>query len=157
VQPFEGALDAFEKERVGYGLGGVAAGALLGTLIAPGVGTAIGAVLGVLAGLLKGVDSLKQDCVAKIDACLNDTESHARAQLQTKRADLSRIIRVTLDEALEEALERLNDAIARLMAIERKAVDRERAKLEELTATRHALEECDTRLTKLVERALGPR
>ena len=79
MQPFEGALDAFEKQRVGYGLGGAAAGAVLGTLIAPGIGTAVGAVLGVLAGLLKGTDSLKQECSTTIDACLNDTESHARA------------------------------------------------------------------------------
>jgi hypothetical protein len=157
VQPFEGALDAFEKQRVGYGLGGAAAGAVLGTLIAPGIGTAVGAVLGVLAGLLKGTDSLKQECITKIDACLTDTESHARAQLQSKRPDLSRVIRVTLDEALDEALARLNDAIARLMAIERTAIDRERAKLEALTATRGTLEACDARLMRLVDCALGRR
>ena len=136
AQPFEGAMDAFEKQRVGYGLGGVAAGALLGTLIAPGIGTAVGAVLGVFAGLLKGTDSLKQECIARVEACLNDTESHARAQLQVKRTDLSRIIRLVLDEALEEALGRLNDAITRLMTIERRAIDRERAKLGDLTAAR---------------------
>jgi hypothetical protein len=157
VQPFEGALDAFEKQRVGFGLGGAAAGAVLGTLIAPGIGTAVGAVLGVLAGLLKGTDSLKQECITKIEACLTDTESHARAQLQSKRPDLSRVIRVTLDEALDEALARLNDAIARLMAIERTAIDRERAKLEALTATRGTLEACDARLTRLVDCALGRR
>jgi hypothetical protein len=154
VQPFEGALDAFEKGRVGFGLGGVAAGAVLGTLIAPGIGTAVGAVLGVLAGLLKGTDSLKQECIAKIDACLNEVESHARAQLQNKRPDLSRVVRVTLDEALGEALLRLNDAIARLRAIERRAIERERAKLEELAAGRRTLAELDSRLTRLVERAL---
>jgi hypothetical protein len=153
AQPFQGAMDAFEKQRVGYGLGGVAAGAVLGTLIAPGIGTAVGAVLGVFAGLLKGTDSLKQECIARVGACLNDAESHARAQLQGKRTDLSRIIRLVLDEALEEALGRLNDAITRLMTIERRAIDRERAKLGDLTAARQGLEECHTRLTRVVESA----
>jgi hypothetical protein len=151
VQPFEGAVDAFEKGRVGYGLGGVAAGAVLGSLILPGIGTAVGAVLGVFAGLLKGTDALKQECIARIDACLNDSERHALEQLQAKRVDLSRIIRVSLDEALDEALRRLGDAIERLMATERKAIDAETAKLERLTDQRDALEEWDRRLTKVVD------
>jgi len=153
VQPVGGALDAFEKERVGYGLGGVAACAALGTLILPGVGTAVGAVLGVLAGLLKGTDSLKQDCLTRVDAFLSDTENHARAQLQDRRPDLSRVIRVTLDEALREALGRLNEAIARLMAVERRTIDGERAKLEQLTAAHRTLEDCDVRLAALVDAA----
>jgi hypothetical protein len=153
VQPFEGAMEAFEKQRVGFGLGGVAAGAALGTLIAPGIGTAVGAVLGVFAGLLRGTDSLKQECVAKIDDCLNETERHARAQLQDKRSDLSRVIRVALDEALEEAFGRLNEAITRLMTVERRTIERERAKVVELGAARAALEECDERLARVVARA----
>jgi hypothetical protein len=157
VQPVQGAMNAFEKQRVGYGLGGVAAGAVLGTLIAPGIGTAVGAVLGVLAGLLKGIDSLKQECIAKIDACLNDAESHASAQLHSKRPDLSRVIRVTLDEALEEALRQLNDAIVRLKDLERRAIDGERAKIDELTADRGALEACDARLVGVIEVATSKR
>jgi hypothetical protein len=149
LQPFGGALEAFEKQRVGYGLGGVAGGALIGTLIAPGIGTAIGAVLGVFAGLLKGTDSLKQDCIAKIDACINDAESHARVQLESKRPELSTTIRVSLDEALEEAFQRLNDAIARLMAVERRAIDGERAKIQDATTARDKLADCDQRLARL--------
>jgi hypothetical protein len=157
AQPFDGAKEAFEKQRVGYGLGGVAAGAALGTLIAPGIGTAVGAIIGVFAGLLKGTDSLKQECVTKIDLCLNESESHARAQLQGKRSDLSRVIRVALDEALEEALGRLSDAIARLMEVERRAIDRERTKLAEIGEARRALEACDERLARLVETASSAR
>ena len=152
-QPFDGAKAAFEKQRVGYGLGGVAAGAALGTLIAPGIGTAVGAVLGVLAGLLKGTDSLKQECLAKIDACLREAESHARTQLQGKRGDLSRVIRVALDEAVEESLRQLDDAIRRLMTVERKAIERERTKLANLSDARRAHEACDERLARIVERA----
>jgi hypothetical protein len=151
VRPFAGAVDAFEKGRVGYGLGGVAAGAVLGSLILPGIGTAVGAVLGVFAGFLKGTDALKQECSARIDACLNDAERNALAQLQGKRADLSRVIRVSLDEALDEALRKLSDAITRLMATERKAIDAERAKLERLTSLRSALEEWDRGLLRCCE------
>jgi hypothetical protein len=60
---------------------------------------------------------------------------------------------VALDEALEEALGRLSDAIARLMAVERRAIERERAKLADIGDTRHALEACDQRLARLVEAA----
>jgi hypothetical protein len=156
-QPFDGAKAAFEKLRVGYGLGGVAAGAALGTLIAPGIGTAVGAVVGVLAGLLKGTDSLKQECLAKIDACLNEAESHACAQLQGKRGDLSRVIGVALDEAIEESLRQLDDAIRRLMTVERKAIERERTKLANLGDARRAHEACDERLARIVERAAAGR
>jgi hypothetical protein len=155
VQPFDGAMDAFEKQRVGYGLGGVAAGAALGTLIAPGIGTAVGAVLGVFAGFLKGTDSLKQECTAKIDACLNDTETHATAQLKAKKGDLSRVIRLTLDEALEAAFVRLDDAISRLRAVEQKAMDAQRSKLEELGGTRRALDAYEARLAKIAATTPG--
>ncbi len=152
-RPFDGAMEAFEKQRVGLGLGGVAAGAAIGTLIAPGIGTAVGAVLGVFAGLLRGTDSLKQECIAKLDACLNETESHALAQLQEKSSDLSRVIRVALEEAFEEAFGRLNEAITRLMTVERRAIDRERVKLADIGAARVALEECSERVARIVARA----
>jgi hypothetical protein len=156
VQPAKGALDAFEKQRVGYGLGGVAAGAVLGTLIAPGIGTAVGAVLGVFAGLFKGVDSLKQECVDKVRACLDGAEKYAHAQLASKGPEFSRVVRITLDEALEGALGRLGDAIAHLMAVERNAIERERTKIESLSGARLALEECDTHLASLVAKPGWP-
>jgi hypothetical protein len=156
AQPLEGAMNAFEKQRVGYGLGGVTAGALVGTLIAPGIGTAVGAVVGVLAGLLKGTDSLKQECLSKIDACLDGVRDHARAQLQERRPDFSRVIRVTLEERLEEALGRLGGAIARLMVVERHSIDAERSKLERLAALRRDLEASEGRLEALLNQASRP-
>src|SRR5581483_8573137 len=65
--PLGGALYKFERQRVGIGLGGAAVGAAVGTLIVPGIGTAIGAFIGVFAGFLKGIDSLKKDCVQKLE------------------------------------------------------------------------------------------
>jgi hypothetical protein len=153
AQPLEGAMNAFEKQRVGYGLGGVTAGALVGTLIAPGIGTALGAVVGVLAGLLKGTDSLKQECQSNINACLDGVTDYARAQLQERRPDFSRVIRVTLEERLEEALGRLGGAIARLMVVERQSIDAERSKLERLAALRRDLEASEGRLEALLNQA----
>ena len=153
MQPGRGAFEAFERQRVGLGLGGVAAGAALGTLIAPGIGTAVGAVIGVFAGLLKGVESLKQECLEKTRACLDDAERHAHAQLAARRTDLSRVVRITLDEALDAALTQLGDAIDRLRVIEKQAIERERAKMSSLTDVRLALEKWDANLASLMARA----
>jgi hypothetical protein len=149
MRPADGALDAFERQRVGYGLGGVAAGAMLGTLIAPGIGTAVGAVIGVFVGLLKGVDSLKQECIDKVRTCLEAAENHARNQLANKKPDFSKVVRVTLDEGLDSAFRTLGDAIERLKTIERDAIERERARLADLTASRLELERCHAHLTSL--------
>ena len=90
-QPFDGAKAAFEKQRVGYGLGGVAAGSR--SRHPHRARHRHGRRRRVLAPSLRPVEGepirLKQGCLAKIDACLNEAESHARAQLQGKRASLS--------------------------------------------------------------------
>jgi GTP-binding protein EngB required for normal cell division len=153
MQPGKGAFEAFERQRVGLGLRGVAAGAALGTLIAPGIGTAVGAVIGVLAGLLKGIESLRQECLDKTRACLDGAERHAHAQLAARRTDLSRVVRITLDEALDAALTQLGDAIERLRVIEKQAIERERAKMSSLSEVRLALEKCDANLASLMARA----
>jgi hypothetical protein len=154
ASPVEGALGAFEKQRVGYGIGGAATGALLGTLIFPGIGTAIGAFVGVFAGLLKGIDSLKQDCFDKIDATLSATEAHSLEQLRGKRPDFARVIALSVEEALGEALQRLEDAISRLMAVEKRTIERERSTLAQLDDARSSLEEHDNQLAKLIEAAM---
>ena len=158
--PAASALDAFEKERVGYGLGGAATGALLGTLIFPGIGTAIGAFVGVFAGFFKSIDSLKQDCLTRIQSMLAEAEQHAVTQLRGKRADLARVIGLSVEEALREAFERQGDAIGRLMSLERRAIEREKATLAALDEARNTLLEHEKRLAQLIDRALerlGPQ
>ena len=151
--PVSGAMDAFEKQRVGLGLGGAAAGAVIGTLIAPGIGTAIGAFLGVFAGFLKGTETLKQECSTAIDARLQAAQEHAVAQLEARRPDVARTLRAAVDEALGEALDRLDRAIARLMDVERRAIEGERAKLDELRAAQERLEAHDARLAEMIAEA----
>jgi hypothetical protein len=78
---------------------------------------------------------------------------HARAQLQERRPDFSRVMRVTLEERLQEALGRLGGAIAQLMVVERRSIDAERSKLERLAALRRDLEASERRLEALLNQA----
>jgi hypothetical protein len=135
--PLESTLDKFETRRVDLGLGGAAAGAVVGTLIVPGIGTAIGAFVGVFAGLLRGVDSLKQECVARLDERMSEIEHDVAAQITGRRSSFEEALRASLHDALDQALERRQESIARVTALERKVLDSEyekRAKLANLRA-----------------------
>jgi phage-related tail protein len=148
--PVSGAMDAFEKQRVGLGLGGAAAGAVIGTLIAPGIGTAIGAFLGVFAGFLEGADGLKRECTSAIDARLRPVEEHAVGQLEARRHEIAAALRASVDEAVAEALDRLDQAIGRLMDVERRAIEGARTTLGELRDAQGRLDDHDARLAELV-------
>jgi hypothetical protein len=139
--PLESAVDRFERGRVGLGLGGVAAGAAVGTIIVPGIGTAIGAFVGVLAGFLRGLDSLKKECSTRLDTCLDDVERSVTAQIVGRQASLAEALRASLDEAFEHALARLEESIARLMALERRVLETERTRRSDLSKLRSILEE----------------
>jgi hypothetical protein len=144
--PLQSALDKFESRRVNLGLGGVAAGAVVGTLIVPGIGTAIGAIVGVFAGLLEGLDSLKRACTARLDKCLDDVEASVAAQI-TGREAFAEELRASLDQAFDSALAQLDSSISRLMALERRVLDDERKREEELARLRAMLEEQVIRIT----------
>ncbi|HEY8088071.1 MAG TPA: hypothetical protein VIF09_09500, partial [Polyangiaceae bacterium] len=144
--PLESTLDRFERGRVGIGLGGAAAGAAVGTLIVPGIGTAIGAFLGVLAGFLKGLDSLKKECTARLDGCLDDVERSVSAQIVGRAASFAEALRSSLDEAFDRAIERLEESITRLMALERRVLDAEHKRRDDLSRLRELLEEHASRL-----------
>ena len=154
--PLGGALDKFESQRVGMGLGGAAVGAALGTLIVPGIGTAIGAFIGVFAGFLKGVDSLKKDCTGRLDAVLEDSEREVKTQVESRTKSFADAIRASLEEAFDTAMQRFEQSIARLMTLERKVLDAENAKLarlKELQSTLIAHEGRFADLAKLAAKA----
>ncbi len=138
--PLASALDKFEGQRVGLGLGGVAAGAVVGTLIVPGIGTAIGAFVGAFAGLLKGLDSLKKECIARLDRCLDDVQQSVAEQIVGRQAFAGEL-RASLDDAFDDALAQLESTISRLMALERRVLEDERKKREDLVRLRAMLEE----------------
>ena len=147
--PLESALDRFERGRVGIGLGGAAAGAAVGTLIVPGIGTAIGAFLGVFAGFLKGLDSLKKECATRLDECLDDVERSVAAQIVGRASSFAEALRASLDEAFDRAIERLEESITRLMALERRVLDAERKRRDDLSRLRELLEEHAGRFARL--------
>jgi len=144
--PLESTLDKFETRRVDFGLGGAAAGAVVGTLVVPGIGTAIGAFVGVFAGLLKGVDSLKQECVVRLAECLGEIERDVAAQIAGRRSSFEEALRASLHDALDQALERRQESIARLTALERKALDSEYDKRAKLATLRALVDEHAARI-----------
>jgi hypothetical protein len=154
--PLAGAIGAFETKRVRAGLGGVAAGATIGTLILPGIGTAVGAFLGTLASLLESTGALKRDCISKLGTCLDDVERTIRAQLEGSWDRFSQDIRVSLEDALEAALSRRSESIARLIEMERDALEREREALRALSALREDMDRHTARVASIAKvAALG--
>ncbi|HEY2512919.1 MAG TPA: hypothetical protein VGI39_18760 [Polyangiaceae bacterium] len=151
--PLEDAMLAFEHVRVGYGLGGAAAGAVLGTLVVPVIGTAIGAFLGVFAGLLKGPGTLRQECAARIEACLDESAAQIRAQLEGRRESFAASLRNSLEEALDGAMRRFERSIARLRDLEARTLAAERAKLSAIADLRTALGIHERHLIALADRA----
>jgi hypothetical protein len=147
--PLASALDKFEARRVNLGLGGVAAGAAIGTLIVPGIGTAVGAFVGVFAGLLEGLDSLKRQCIGRLDKCLDEVEASVAAQISGREA-FGEELRASLDQALDNALAQLDSSISRLMALERRVLEDERKRGEELARLRTMLEEHVVRIASSI-------
>jgi hypothetical protein len=147
--PLASALDRFEARRVKLGLGGVAAGALVGTLVVPGIGTAIGAFVGVFAGWLKRIEPLKQECLARLERCLDDVERSVAEQIENRQACLADELRTSLEVAFDFALEQLDSSIARLMALECRVLETERQRSEDLAQLRSTLQ-------KNVERIATP-
>jgi hypothetical protein len=151
--PLAGARETFERERVGYGLGGAAAGAFIGTLIAPVIGTAIGAFVGVFAGFLKGLESLKYECLAKIETSVDAVAAELDRTLEEHRPRFESALRSFLEDALDGAMRRFERSIARLVELERNLIESEREKMERLAEARALLAAHETALAELGARA----
>src|SRR5204863_5933869 len=136
-------------QRVGIGLGGAAVGAAVGTLIVPGIGTAIGAFVGVFAGFLKGVDSLKKDCLGKLEPVLDGAENEVKTQIASRVGKFADAIRASIEDRFDEAMQRFEQSIARLMGIEKKVLDTEKAKLGRLAELQSTLTSHEQRFVEL--------
>jgi hypothetical protein len=157
--PVAFAREAFQRARfrisTGVAVAAAVAGGALGMLApaahhAPRVALfAIAfAVLGSFAGLFKSITTLRADALSSAASYADTIDTAIASLLRTKRDEIARGIRTALDDALGETLERLNDAITRLMTIEKNAIEAERARLANLDATRGTLEEHDARLAE---------
>ncbi len=139
--PIRGAREAFRRQRIVIGLAGALACAGAGTFVRPGLGTAVGAGVGLFSAFFKPSSSLRSACLEQIEAYVAGASSKTCAALRDKRPALAVGIGASLDEALKDTLERLNDSITRLMRIERDAIAQERSMLANLSTTRGTLEQ----------------
>ncbi len=159
--PIPAALATFERGRLRIGVAGAlafaAAGAGAGFAAGPHVDVAVGACVGLVVGgataWLKPTTSLRADCLASIQRYAAEVTRTACELVSAKQADVEAGVRATLDGALAQTLEILNDAITRLMTIERSAIEAERAALARLASTDATLEQHDKRLAARIDEA----
>ncbi len=149
----DGAVKSFERLRVGFGVGGAAAGAAVGTLILPGLGTGAGALVGALAAFAKTLRALKTDCLSAVDECLANLEHPVAEQIAAAHPVVAAAIRDYLNQALEQAVARFGRWIAEPLEAERTAIEREREKLRELEALHEGLRQHDARLESMIRAA----
>jgi hypothetical protein len=152
-KPLGATHDAFERKRVGIGLGGAAAGAALGTLIFPGIGTAVGAMVGVLAGLVEGTGSLKRRAIEHVRAHGAAVEREIATRLDVAVPNMARDLATSVDDALERAIARREGSLARLFDDSDRALARELGKKDELLRLRASLATHEERFVALADRA----
>lgn len=158
--PLAATQDAFERKRVGIGLGGAAAGAAIGTLVFPGVGTAVGAVVGVLAGFVEGTGALKRQAIENVRAHATKVENELAGRLDEAAPSVARDLAASVDATVESVVARGGGTTPQLFEETDRALAREREKLEELGRVRALLGAQEERFTAIAERArvaLGER
>lgn len=148
--PIPHARNDFRRRRTRITTGGVVAGLALGAGTAVAVHhwffVGIGAALGVLAFFATPTRVLRRDALSCARGYIAELTRKSETNLRAKREDVTLGLRASLDEALGEALRRINDAITRLMTVEKNAIEAERATLANLAKTRGTLEDHDARL-----------
>jgi hypothetical protein len=153
--PIPEARRSFRRRRMQVTLGGVVAGAAAGSAVHLWSGTGVGAAVGALAFFATPSSSLRRDALSRVRAYGAEVARKSEANLRAKRDGVALGLRASLDEALGEALRRINDAITRLMSVEKNAIEAERATLANLAKTRGTLEDHDARLRAGLEQFTG--
>jgi hypothetical protein len=154
--PIPHARTDFRRRRTRATTGGIALGTALGAGAAVAVHhwyvVLIGSALGAFAFFASPTRVLRRDALSCVRTYTAEIARKSEANLRAKRDDVVVGLRASLDEALAEALRRINDAITRLMNVEKNAIEGERATLAKLAQTRGTLEDHDARLRA----GLGP-
>lgn len=152
-EPLRTTHEAFERKRLGIGLGGAAAGAAVGTLLFPGVGTAVGAMVGVLAGFVEGTGSLKRQALEHVRAHANEVEREIAGRLDDAGPGVARELTASIDESLQRVLERREGPTARFFDESDRAIAHEKKKLDDLARVRTALAGQEDRFAALAKKA----
>jgi GTP-binding protein EngB required for normal cell division len=147
------AVRSFDRLRVGFGVGGAAAGAAVGTLILPGIGSAAGALFGALATFARTPGALRRDCTAVTNECIAGLERVHIESITSLEPAVAKTIRASLEQSIDEALSRFGRWIAEPLEAERAAIEGEREKLRHLQTLHERLQHHDARLESLMQAA----
>ena len=150
----ERSLKSYKNSRVGLGVGGAAAGALVGTAIFVGVGTALGAAVGALLSFVKKFATVKRDCLAAVDDCLQKAELALAEQLHASESAAARLMSTALQRSVASATRHYGESLAAPLEAERAAIEREHNMLNELVSLRERLQEHDARLASVMKAAV---
>jgi Dynamin family len=150
---FDQAVRSFDQLRIGFGLGGAAAGAAAGTLLRPGIGSAAGALVGAFASFAKTLGSVKRDCIQATDACIEGYVLDLSKQITALEPKVAAAIRASVSAGLTQASDRFARWIVEPLEAERDAIQREQEKLQHLQAHHSQLQRHDAQIASLIKTA----
>lgn len=108
-------VEGHQGAQVVMGAGGAALGAVIGSFIAPGIGTAVGAGIGALLGLFSSLDSIKSDCIKKIEETLNGYKAEIINTSNSSETKLADIIRSSINRWFTVSVEKFQTHIDHLI------------------------------------------
>jgi hypothetical protein len=96
---------------------------------------------------------LKKDCNEKIALHLAEVERQVVEKLAAGVSDLARDLKLSVQETVDQALERREESILRMIDLEGKTLEREKKKLVETSLLRAALTEQENTFARLAQAA----
>lgn len=133
--------------------GGTVFGLVLGTLVMPGVGSVLGALFGSLGNFAITLGTLKRRSREAIEELVSLSKTSLVRGIAASRPTIAACLSVFLDELVDRALSRFGRWIAEPLEAERRAIQDERDKLEDLQRLVTRLEEHDHALETLSQAA----
>jgi hypothetical protein len=129
--------------------GGIVLGLALGTLAMPGVGSVVGALFGSLANFALTLGTLKKRSRKAIEELVSLSKVSLVRGIEASRPTIAACLSVFLNELIDRALSRFGRWIAEPLEAERRAIQDERDKLEDLQRLVTRLEAHDHALETL--------
>ena len=120
---FDKTVRTFNQKRIGFGLGGAAAGAAAGTSNLPGIGSAAGAILGACATFAKTLASVKRECASTTNSCVASYALELSHQIEALEPKIAAAIRASVSSALTQAIDRFARWIVEPLEAERAAIE----------------------------------
>jgi hypothetical protein len=138
-----------ERMRFSLLAGGIVLGLALGTLAMPGVGSVVGALFGSLANFALTLGTLKKRSRKAIEELVSLSKVSLVRGIEASRPTIAACLSVFLNELIDRALSRFGRWIAEPLEAERRAIQDERDKLEDLQRLVTRLEAHDHALETL--------